>query len=118
MKDDPVPKHREPIHSPRPDLITDWVTYDDVKDHYRVPTLFKSLQKAVHVTESNGVSRGLAGQINILAPMYYIVRAFLCQKEVWASVLGGDQRHQMEEPCLLGRGLHQLPVPLIRDTRK
>lgn len=46
FKDDPVPKHREPIHSPRPDLITDWVTYDDVKDHYRVPTLFKSLQKA------------------------------------------------------------------------
>ena len=45
FKDDPVPKHREPIHSPRPDLITDWVTYDDVKDHYRVPTLFKSLQK-------------------------------------------------------------------------
>ena len=46
FKDDPVPKHREPLHSPRPDLITDWVTYDDVKDHYRVPTLYKSLQKA------------------------------------------------------------------------
>lgn len=45
LKDDPVPKHREPIHSPRPDLITEWATYDDVKDHYRVPTLFKSLQK-------------------------------------------------------------------------
>ena len=46
FKDDPVPKHREPLHSPRPDLITEWVTYDDVKDHYRVPTLYKSLQKA------------------------------------------------------------------------
>ena len=46
FKDDPVPKHREPIHSPRPDLIENWVTYDDVKDHYRVPTLYKSLQKA------------------------------------------------------------------------
>ena len=42
---DPVPAHREPIHSPRPDLIEQWPTYDDVKDHYRVPTLFKSLQK-------------------------------------------------------------------------
>jgi formate dehydrogenase major subunit len=42
---DPVPTHREPIHSPRPDLIQDWPTYDDVKDHYRVPTLYKSLQK-------------------------------------------------------------------------
>ena len=46
FKDDPVPKHREPLHTPRPDLITEWVTYDDVKDHYRVPTLYKSLQKA------------------------------------------------------------------------
>ncbi|MCZ6729739.1 MAG: molybdopterin-dependent oxidoreductase [SAR324 cluster bacterium] len=43
---DDVPKHHEPIHSPRPDLLTEWVTYDDVKDHYRVPTLYKSLQKA------------------------------------------------------------------------
>jgi len=42
---DPVPTHREPIHSPRPDLIAKWPTYDDVKDHWRVPTLFKSLQK-------------------------------------------------------------------------
>ncbi len=45
IKDDPVPKHREPIHTPRPDLITKWPTYDDVKDLYRVPTLYKSLQK-------------------------------------------------------------------------
>ena len=43
---DNVPKHHEPLHSPRPDLITEWVTYEDVKDHYRVPTLYKSLQKA------------------------------------------------------------------------
>jgi formate dehydrogenase major subunit len=42
---DPVPAHREPIHSPRPDLVEQWPTYDDVKDHYRVPTLYKSLQK-------------------------------------------------------------------------
>ena len=42
---DPVPTHREPIHSPRPELIPKWPTYDDVKDHWRVPTLFKSLQK-------------------------------------------------------------------------
>ena len=45
LKDDPVPKHREPIHTPRPDLIPKWPTYDDVKDHYRVPTLWKSMQK-------------------------------------------------------------------------
>jgi formate dehydrogenase major subunit len=43
---DPVPTHREAIHSPRPDLVAKWPTYDDVKDHWRVPTLFKSMQKA------------------------------------------------------------------------
>ncbi|MFQ5872998.1 MAG: formate dehydrogenase subunit alpha [Dehalococcoidia bacterium] len=42
---DPIPIHREPIHTPRPDLIEKWPTYEDVKDHYRVPTLYKSLQK-------------------------------------------------------------------------
>jgi formate dehydrogenase major subunit len=42
---DPIAIHREPLHSPRPDLIQKWPTYDDVKDHYRVPTLWKSLQK-------------------------------------------------------------------------
>jgi len=42
---DPVPIHREPIHSPRPDLIVKYPTYDDVKEHYRVPQLYKSLQK-------------------------------------------------------------------------
>ncbi len=43
---DPVPVHREPIHSPRPDLIVKWPTYDDVKEMYRVPTPYKSMQKA------------------------------------------------------------------------
>jgi formate dehydrogenase major subunit len=42
---DPVPTHREPIHSPRPDLIVKWPTYDDVKEHYRVPQPYKSMQK-------------------------------------------------------------------------
>jgi formate dehydrogenase major subunit len=42
---DPLPVHREPIHSPRPDLIAKWPTYDDVKEHYRVPQPYKSMQK-------------------------------------------------------------------------
>jgi formate dehydrogenase major subunit len=42
---DPVPIHREPIHSPRPDLIVKYPTYDDAKEHYRVPQLYKTLQK-------------------------------------------------------------------------
>ena len=43
---DPVPVHREPIESPRPDLIDKYPTYDDVPKHYRVPTKFKSKQQA------------------------------------------------------------------------
>ena len=48
---DPVPIHREPIHSPRPDLIVKYPTYEDKKDHWRVTTLCKSLQKPEWVKE-------------------------------------------------------------------
>ena len=41
---DPVPIHREPIESPRPDLIEKYPTYDDVDDLYRVKCLFKTIQ--------------------------------------------------------------------------
>jgi len=42
---DPVPIHREPLHSPNPELIKKYPTYDDKPDHYRVFTKFKSEQK-------------------------------------------------------------------------
>jgi formate dehydrogenase major subunit len=42
---DPIPVHREPLHSPRPDLVARYPSYDDVKNHYRVPTLWKGMQK-------------------------------------------------------------------------
>ncbi len=41
---DQVPVHREPLHSPRPDLIAKYPTYADKPDHYRVYTRFKSEQ--------------------------------------------------------------------------
>lgn len=42
---DPVPIHREPIESPRPDLITKYPTYADKdKTYYRVPCEFKTAQ--------------------------------------------------------------------------
>ncbi len=41
---DPIPVHREPIETPRPDLIDKYPTYDDVDDHYRVKCLFKTIQ--------------------------------------------------------------------------
>jgi len=45
---DQIPVHREPIFSPRPDLVAKWPANDDVKVLWRLPTLFKSLQdKAV-----------------------------------------------------------------------
>jgi formate dehydrogenase major subunit len=45
---DAIPQHREPIYSPRPDLVEKYPTHDDVKVLWRLPTLFKSLQdKAV-----------------------------------------------------------------------
>ena len=45
---DPIPLHREPLYSPRPDLVAKYPTHDDVKVFWRLPTLFKSVQdKAV-----------------------------------------------------------------------
>ncbi len=42
---DQIPLHREPIHTPRPDLISKYPTYEDQPNHWRVETKFKSLQK-------------------------------------------------------------------------
>jgi len=45
---DAIPLHREPLYSPRPDLVAKYPTHDDVKVLWRLPTLFKSVQdKAV-----------------------------------------------------------------------
>jgi formate dehydrogenase major subunit len=41
---DPVPIHREPLYTPRRDLVEDYPTYDDTKS-WRVPTLYKSIQQ-------------------------------------------------------------------------
>jgi formate dehydrogenase major subunit len=40
---DPVPVHREPLYTPRRDLVGDYPTYED-KKAYRLPTLYKSIQ--------------------------------------------------------------------------
>ncbi|WP_341647741.1 formate dehydrogenase subunit alpha [Thauera humireducens] len=44
---DPVPLHREPIYSPRPDLVAKYPTHDDKAKFWRLPTLYKSLQDKV-----------------------------------------------------------------------
>jgi len=40
---DPVPIHREPLYTPRRDLVADYPTYADTKA-WRVPTLYKTIQ--------------------------------------------------------------------------
>jgi len=42
---DPIPKHREPLYSPRPDLIAKYPTHDDKMAFWRLPTLYKSVQE-------------------------------------------------------------------------
>jgi formate dehydrogenase major subunit len=42
---DGIPQHREPLYSPRPDLVEKYPTHDDVKVFWRLPTLFKSVQQ-------------------------------------------------------------------------
>jgi formate dehydrogenase major subunit len=43
---DGVPLHREPLYSPRPDLIDKYPTHDDQKTRWRMPVLFKTVQQA------------------------------------------------------------------------
>ena len=42
---DAIPQHREPIFSPRADLVEKYPTHDDVKSLWRLPTLFKTAQQ-------------------------------------------------------------------------
>jgi formate dehydrogenase major subunit len=42
---DGVPQHREPIYSPRPDLVAKYPTHDDKKAFWRLPTLYKTVQQ-------------------------------------------------------------------------
>lgn len=42
---DPVPVHREPLVTPRRDLVAKYPTYDDKANFWRLPTLYKSVQE-------------------------------------------------------------------------
>ncbi|MGB9494743.1 MAG: formate dehydrogenase subunit alpha [Azonexus sp.] len=44
---DPVPLHREPMYSPRPDLVEKYPQPADKKVFWRLPTMYKSLQDKV-----------------------------------------------------------------------
>lgn len=43
---DQIPKHREPIHSPRTDLAKKYPSFKDKPNHYRVDTKYESLQQS------------------------------------------------------------------------
>lgn len=44
---DGIPKHREPLHSPRPDLVKKYPSYtEDKKNHFRVDTQYGTLQQS------------------------------------------------------------------------
>ncbi|MDP3084136.1 MAG: formate dehydrogenase subunit alpha, partial [Rubrivivax sp.] len=42
---DPIPQHREPLYSNRPELVAKYPTHDDRKSFWRLPTLFKTVQE-------------------------------------------------------------------------
>ncbi len=48
---DPVPIHREPLYTPRRDLVADYPTYEDRKSFYRLPTRYASIQADDHSKE-------------------------------------------------------------------
>lgn len=41
---DPVPVHREPLYTPRYDLVSEFPSYEDRKAFYRLPTRWQSVQ--------------------------------------------------------------------------
>ena len=41
---DGIPQHREPLYSPRPDMVAKYPTFDDKKTFWRLPTQYKSIQ--------------------------------------------------------------------------
>jgi formate dehydrogenase major subunit len=45
---DGIPQHREPIYSPRADMVAKYPTHDDKKAFWRLPTLYKTLQEKNH----------------------------------------------------------------------
>jgi formate dehydrogenase major subunit len=56
---DAIPVHREPIYTPRPDLVAKYPTLPDVKAQFRVPNLGASIQKAA-------VDKGIAKQFPLI----------------------------------------------------
>ncbi len=48
---DPVPVHREPLYTPRYDLVQEFPTYEDRKAYWRLPTRYASIQAKDYSTD-------------------------------------------------------------------
>jgi len=48
---DPIPVHREPLYTPRFDLVKKYPTYPDRKAFFRLPTRYASIQSVDHSTK-------------------------------------------------------------------
>jgi formate dehydrogenase major subunit len=48
---DPIPVHREPLYTPRFDLVKKYPTYPDRKAFWRLPTRYQSIQEVNHSTK-------------------------------------------------------------------
>jgi formate dehydrogenase major subunit len=59
------PQHREPLYSPRPDLVAKYPTHDDKKAFWRLPTLYKSVRRRTRTSRrtSAGAHVGPAGRV-------------------------------------------------------
>jgi formate dehydrogenase major subunit len=56
---DPIPVHREPIYTPRPELVAKYPTLPDVKAQFRVPNIGFTIQK-------EAVEKGIAKQFPLI----------------------------------------------------
>lgn len=62
---DQIPKHREPIHSPRHDLTKKYPSFKDKKDHFRVFTKYESLQSEQNWSEKFPINLVTARLVNM-----------------------------------------------------
>src|SRR5258707_1341966 len=84
---DPIPVHREPIYTPRPDLVADYPTLPDAKQ-FRVPNIGFSVQKAA-------VDRGIAKQFPLILSTGRLVDHEGGGEETRSNILLAELRQDM-----------------------
>ena len=62
---DQIPLHREPLHSPRQDLVEKYPTFEDQENQYRVFTRFKSIQSAKNYSKEFPINLITARLVNL-----------------------------------------------------